>query len=91
MKQDSVRIAVSALTSIIAVNAWIQYSTVNSETSASSGRCQETEGRKRWRKDDGETPEWEKRKSGNKRIRRRFGGEVDHRHKTRTRSHFFNA
>jgi hypothetical protein len=43
MKRDSVRSAVSALTSITAVNAWIQYSTANSEPSASSGRCQETE------------------------------------------------
>jgi hypothetical protein len=91
MKQDSVRIAVSALTLIIAVNAWIQCSTASLEVSVLSGRCQETEGRKKWRKDDGETPEWEKRKSGNKRIRRQFGGGVDHRHKTRTRSHSFNA
>ena len=49
MKQDSARIAVSALTLIIAVNAWIQCSTASSEPNVLSGSCQETDGRKRYR------------------------------------------
>ena len=47
MKQVSVRSVVSVSTLTIAVNVWIQSSTVNSEPIASFGRCQETGGRKK--------------------------------------------
>ena len=64
MSPGSVRNAVSASILMIAVNALIQNSTANSETSVSSGRCRGTEGRKksirRW--GDGEIREKRKKK-----------------------------
>jgi hypothetical protein len=63
MRPGSVRSAVNVLTSIIAVNALIQNSTANSETSALSGRCRGTEGRKKLIGDK------EARKPGNKEMR----------------------
>ena len=47
MKQVSVRSVVSVSTLTLAVNVWIQSSTVNSEPNASSGRCQRIEEKKK--------------------------------------------
>lgn len=55
MRQDSVRSAVSILTSTTAVSALIQNSTASSEPNVSSGKCRGTAGR-------------EKSKWGNKEI-----------------------
>ena len=57
-RPDSVRSAVSASILTIAVTASIQSSTANSETSALSGRCQETAGKKKWRWSNREIGRW---------------------------------
>jgi hypothetical protein len=64
MNPGSVRNAVGASILMIAVNALIQNSTASSETSASSGRCRGTEGRKKLIGDK------EARKPGNKEMMR---------------------
>lgn len=73
MSPGFVRNAVNASILMIVVNALIQKSTANSGPSASSGRCRETEGKKksigRWgdgvMRDDKEA-----RKPGNREMRR---------------------
>jgi len=69
MKRDSVKIAASALTLTTVVNALIQSSIANSEPNASSGRCQRTEGKKKWKWGDRETVNKGIRKSGYQEIR----------------------
>ncbi len=54
MRRGSVRNAVNVLTSINAVSALIQSFIANLELSVSSGKCQETEGKKTLRRGDGE-------------------------------------
>jgi hypothetical protein len=49
MRQDSVRSAVSILTSTTAVSALIQNSTASSEPNVSSGKCRGTAGREKSR------------------------------------------